>query len=81
MELGDPAVYLVHVEVCISREVLTHRGLGITKSTIKSRATDTDHYGNQTKKEEKQAGISTSNICRNKRHKNSLKIIDIITSL
>lgn len=36
----------------------------IAQSTVKCGATHTDHYGNQTKQEEKQAGIPAANIYR-----------------
>lgn len=36
--------------------------MGIFQGTVQSGATDTDHYSNQTKQEEKQAGVSTADI-------------------
>lgn len=57
-------LYLAKVEVCISGEVLTDWGVGITQSTVKGSATQTDHYSNQAKQEEKQAGVPTANIYR-----------------
>lgn len=64
LNVSDPALYLANVEVCISGEVLTDWGVGIAQSTVKGGATHTDHYGNQTKQEEKQAGVPTANIYR-----------------
>lgn len=62
LDLSYPALNLGDVEVCISGEVLTDRGVGITQSTVKGGATHADHYSNQTKQEEKQAGVPTVNI-------------------
>lgn len=67
MDVRYPALYLADVEVCVSGEVLTDRGVGITQSTVKGGATYTDHYSNQTKQEEKEAGVPTANIYRERK--------------
>lgn len=65
-------LHLLNVEVCISEEVLTDWGLGITQSTVKGGATHTDENSNQAKQEEEQAGVPTANIYR-ETDKESLK--------
>lgn len=67
--MSNPLLYLAHVEVCISGEVLTDRGLGIAQSTVKGGATHTDHYSDQTKQEEKQTGVSTANFYQQKKNR------------
>lgn len=62
VDLGYPTLDLPKVEVCISGEVLTDRGLDVTQSAVKGGATHTDYNCNQTKQEEEQAGVSTTNI-------------------
>lgn len=64
LDLSYSVLNLANVEVCISEEVLTDRGVGITQSTVKGGAAHTDHYGNQTKQEEKKAGVPAANVCR-----------------
>lgn len=39
-----PTLYLVHIEICISGEVLTNGRVNISQSTVKCSATQTDHY-------------------------------------
>lgn len=62
LDVRYPTLYLANVEVYISGEVLTNCGVDITHRTVKGSATHTDHYGNQAKQEEKQAGVSSTNI-------------------
>lgn len=64
LDLSYPTLYLVNVEVCISGEVLTDRRLGIAQSTVKGGAPHTDKNSNQAKQEEKQAGVATADIYR-----------------
>lgn len=64
LDLSYPTLYLPKVEVCISGEVLTDRGVDITQSTVKGGATHTDHYCDQTKQKEEQAGVSATDLCR-----------------
>lgn len=62
LDVRYPALYLAKVEVCISWEVLTNWGMGVAQSAVKGCAAYTDHYGNQTEQEEKQAGVHAANI-------------------
>lgn len=64
LDVRYPTLYLANVEVCISGEVLTDWGVDVTQRAVKGGATQTDHYGNQAKQEEKQAGVPTANIYR-----------------
>lgn len=57
-----PTLYLVHIEIRISGEVLTNGRLNITQSTVKCSAPQTDHYCHEAKQEEQQAGVSPANI-------------------
>lgn len=40
--------------------------MGITQGTVKGGASDADHHGDQTKQEEKQAGVTTPDFYRRK---------------
>lgn len=66
LQLTHAAVYLANVEVGVTGEVLADWGVGITESTVQGSASHTDHHGHQAEKEEKQAGIPTAKICREK---------------
>lgn len=62
LDVIHPTLYLVHIEICISGEVLTNGRVNITQSTVKRSATQTDHYCHEAKQEEQQAGVSPANI-------------------
>jgi len=64
LDLSHPALDLANVEVGIPGEVLADRGVVISQGAVESGAAHTDHYGNQTKQEEEQAGVPTANIYR-----------------
>lgn len=64
LDLRYPALYLPNIEVCISGEVLTDGGVDITQSTVEGGAAHTDHYSDQTKQKEEQAGVSATDLCR-----------------
>lgn len=76
LDVSYPALYLANVEVCISGEVLTDWRVGITQSTVKGGATYTDHYSNQTKQEEKQAGVSTANFYRERETEERYRVLE-----
>lgn len=52
LDVRYPTLDLVHVEVCISGEVLTNRGVDVTQGTVKGSATQTDHNCHEAKQEE-----------------------------
>ena len=67
LQVGDAALHLAHVEVCVAGEVLADAGVGVAQGAVESRPSDTDHHGDEAKQEEEQARVPSSDLWRTSR--------------